>query len=139
MKKLLIFLLALSYNLSAFAAEDTDERCILITNEKLCVQLTWIDGPYIGAYSKNIVKFKDIKASETAGKSIYKTPAEHVQFFGLMKMASHEHGTREVDMKLLNDGVYQNSKIFYMGGMKGTWKFMLKLGKTEFILDKFDI
>ena len=136
MKNLCLTLLVLSFSLSLFASDD---KCKLITNDKLCVQITWVDGPYIGAYSKNIVKFKDLTASKQTGKDIYRSPSEHVQFFGLMKMATHEHGTREVDTKPLESGVYENSKIFYMGGMKGTWKFMLKLGASEFLLHTFDI
>ncbi len=132
--KLLTILFVSLISLGAKAADD----CIAITKDKLCIQLEWNEGPYLGAYSKNTVKFKDITKS-TESETIYTSPKESVQFFGWMVMASHQHGTRPVTTNVLEEGIYENSKIFYMSGMMGTWQFKVKLGSEEFVLHALDI
>lgn len=131
----IIILLSLLISLSSFAK---DENCIAITKDQLCIQLEWTEGPFLGAYSKNTVRFKDLKHS-TPEKTVYRAPKESIQFFGWMVMANHEHGTRPVTTSILESGVYENTKIFYMGGMMGSWHFKLKLGTEEFILHVLEI
>jgi hypothetical protein len=114
------------------------DNCQAITNDNLCVQLEWTQGPFLGAYAQNIVKFKDLNVSDDDG-SIYRSPNEAVRFFGWMIMASHEHGTRPVQTTQLEEGVYQNDKIFYMGGMLGTWQFKLTIGNQTFVLHALDV
>ena len=133
MKLLLITILSLMSTVS-FAKDD----CVAVTKEKLCIQFEWTKGPYISAYSQNIVKFKDMTKS-TAEETKYRSPSESVQFFGWMVMNSHQHGTRPVKTHIVEDGVYENSKIFYMGGMTGTWQFKVKIGNEEFVLHAFDV
>jgi hypothetical protein len=132
--RILIALLTLLVSTSVFA----EAGCIAVTKEKLCIQMEWVEGPYVGAYSKNIVRFKDLKVS-TDDITVYKSPSESLQFFGWMIMASHEHGTRPVKTKILEEGVYENTKIFYMGGMMGTWQFKVKVGKDNFVLHALDV
>jgi hypothetical protein len=134
-----IILLTLSLFLSQYAFASTEsESCIAITKENLCIQLEWTQGPYVGSFSKNIVKFKNLNLS-TQEKAVYTSPTESVQFFGWMIMQGHSHGTRPVSTKLTSQGIYENSKIFYMQGMKGSWQFKLKLGHEEFVLHTLDI
>ena len=133
MKLLLGLIIALS-SVSVMA----NDGCIAVTKEKLCIQLEWNDGPYIGAYSKNTVKFKDLKAS-TAENTVYRSPSESIQFVGWMVMPSHQHGTRPLNTKVLDKGIYENSKIFYMGGMMGTWQFKVKIGSEDFVLHALDL
>lgn len=133
MKKIII-LFALAFGFNALA----DDACIAVTKNGLCIQMEWTEGPYLGAYSKNIVKFKDLQAS-SAGQEVYKKPEGAIQFFGWMVMSSHEHGTRPVSTKIVESGVYENSKIFYMGGMMGYWQFKVKVGDDEFVLHTLDI
>ncbi len=127
---ILIFL----FSSQVFAADD----CIAITKDKLCIQLEWTEGPYIGAYSKNTVRFKDLNKSQD-DQNVYTSPKESVQFFGWMVMASHQHGTRPVITNMPESGIYENSKIFYMSGMMGTWQFKVKIGQEEFVLHALDI
>jgi hypothetical protein len=115
-----------------------NEDCIVITNEKLCIELEWIEGPFLGAYSKNIVKFKDLNVSDDQIQ-VYRSPSENVQFFGWMIMHGHQHGTRPLSTQVLEEGIYENSKIFYMGGMMGTWQFKVKIGNEEFVLHALDV
>ena len=132
MKSILLLLVFMSINLHA------SDDCIAITKDKLCIQLEWTEGPYLGAYSKNTVKFKNLVKS-TEEQEIYTSPKESVQFFGWMIMASHQHGTRPVSTNLKEDGIYENSKIFYMSGMMGTWQFKVKIGSEDFVLHALDI
>ena len=132
--KMIIALLTLVISSSVFA----EAGCIAVTKEKLCIELEWTEGPYVGAYSKNVVKFKDLKTS-TNDITVYKSPSESIQFFGWMIMASHEHGTRPIKSVVLEEGVYENTKIFYMGGMMGTWQFKVKIGNETFVLHALDV
>lgn len=132
--RIFIGLLTLLVSTAVFA----EAGCIAVTKEKLCIQMEWGEGPYVGAYSKNIVRFKDLKVS-TDDITVYKSPSESLQFFGWMIMASHEHGTRPVQTKVLEEGVYENTKIFYMGGMMGTWQFKVKVGNDNFVLHALDV
>ncbi len=125
MKTLLAGLIVLLASVVSTNSYAEDKGCIAVTKEKLCIQLEWTEGPFLGAYSKNVVKFKDLKTS-TSDVSVYKDPTGSIQFFGWMKMSGHEHGTRPLITKILKTGVYENSKIFYMGGMMGSWLFKVK-------------
>jgi hypothetical protein len=129
-----LLLLILLFSTSVFA----EDNCIAVTKDKLCIQLEWTDGPYINAYSSNKVKFKDLKAS-TNDVTVYRSPNASIQFFGWMIMHSHEHGTRPVQTNILADGIYENTKVFYLGGMTGTWQFKVKIGKEEFVLHALDV
>lgn len=133
MKIILLLLVVFTSQISM-----ANDSCIALTKDKLCIQLDWTQGPFLGAYSENTVKFKDLSLS-TSDKEVYRSPKESIQFFGWMKMGGHEHGTRPVETTLDADGVYSNSKIFYMGGMMGTWEFKVKIGTEEFVLHAFDI
>jgi hypothetical protein len=121
MKFLAIILLMLSTSIWA-------SECVFQTKERLCVNLEWVEGPYLNAYSKNIVTFQDIDTKE------FKTPASAVKFYGWMKMGSHEHGTRPLKTTLLKEGSFENSQIYFMGGMMGTWEFKLKVGDEDIVL-----
>ena len=128
-----LFLLVTVFLFSILNCNASD-KCVFITKDKLCAQISWTDGPYIGSFSKNIVKFKDLNEKNT-----YRSPKGSIQFFGWMKMLSHEHPTRPVETQILGEGIYENSKIFYMGGMKGTWLFKVRIGSEEFILHSLDV
>lgn len=135
MKKFALFF---ALSLLAPFASFADDTCIAVTQDQLCIQLEWTEGPYLGAYSKNIVKFKDLKASSGDGE-VFKAPKGAIQFYGWMVMNSHEHGTRPLATKILSDGVYENSKVYYMGGMMGSWEFRAKVGEDVFVLHVLDI
>ncbi len=113
-------------------------KCIGLTSEKLCIELEWIQGPFIDAYSKNIVRFKDLKKS-TSESPVYATPKGSLQFYSWMIMHGHEHGGRPVVTSKMKEGIFENSKIYYMGGMMGTWQFKLKIDSTEFLLHSLSI
>ena len=121
MKLIVLFLALLSQPLFA-------QDCIQQTKDRLCISLIWIEGPHLDQYSKNIVRFEDVDTHRA------KTPSAPVKFYGWMKMGHHEHGTRPVKTNLLTDGVYENSQIFFMGGMKGTWQFKVTVGDEDFVL-----
>ncbi len=138
MKYLIIMVVALTLTGSKLLAMQNENSCIASTEDKLCIQLEWKNGPYLNAYSQNIVRFVDLKSSQTNQK-LYRTPKGSIQFYSWMIMNGHQHGGRPVETEKLEDGVYLNSKIYYMGGMMGSWQFKLKINETEFILDNLDI
>lgn len=112
--------------------------CVVITLDNLCVEVEWTEGPQIGAFSSNVVKFKDLNLS-SYDQSVYVSPSETITFYGWMIMAHHEHGTRAVTTQETSPGVFENSKIFYMQGMRGTWQFKLKIGNQDFVLHSLDV
>jgi len=134
MKQILAVLL---FTISTLSLANNN-GCIAITKDQLCLQIDWTEGPYLSAYSKNIVKFKDMKAS-TEELEVYKSPVDSVQFYGWMVMHAHQHGTRPVTTTLIENGIYENSKIYFMGGMTGTWQFNVKIGSEVFVLHALDI
>jgi len=121
MKTFVLLCLMLSTSLCA-------SDCLYQTKERLCVNLEWVEGPFLDAYSKNIVTFQNIDTKEL------KTPSSAVKFYGWMKMGSHQHGTRPLTTTLTKEGVYENSLIYFMGGMMGTWEFKLKVGDEDVVL-----
>jgi hypothetical protein len=90
--------------------------------------LQWVEGPFLDAYSKNLVTFQNIDTKEN------KTPSGPVKFFGRMKMGTHQHGSKPVQTILTKEGIYENAQIYFMGGMMGTWEFKVKVGDEEFVL-----
>ena len=131
----LFFIIATLTITTSVLAKDS---CVLVTKDKLCILLEWSQGPFLGAYSENTVKFKDLVKS-TQNQEVYRSPKESLLFYGWMKMSDQEHGTRPVKTSLKSDGVYLNSKIFYMGAMMGSWQFKVKIGPEDFVLHAFDI
>lgn len=121
-----------------FLSISVKADCLITTDENLCVRLEWIDGPYVGGYSSNIVKFVDLSES-TNEVIVYKSPTQKVEFFGWMLMHGHGHGTRPVETIEEAQGIYRNNKIFYMGGMSGSWLFKMKIGEKEYVLNSFKV
>lgn len=120
--KLFAFIFAL-FSTSLFAQD-----CLQQTKERLCISLEWVEGPFLNAYSKNIVKFESIDTKEL------KTPKGEVKFYVWMKMGHHEHGGRPVKATLQKEGTYENTQIYFMGGMMGTWEFKVKVDGEDFVL-----
>jgi hypothetical protein len=133
--KLLLGLLLSVLTVNSYAFIDS---CAAITQDNLCVELEWTDGPHVGAFASNVVRFKDLNLS-TDNEDVYVTPAAPVKFYGWMIMASHEHGTRKVISKEVEPGVFENTKIFYMGGMVGIWQFKVTVGDEDFVLHAIDV
>jgi hypothetical protein len=120
--KLFVLLFAL-ISTSLFAQD-----CLHQTKERLCISIEWIEGPFLNAYSKNIVKFQNVDTKE------FKSPTGAIKFYGWMKMGHHEHGTRPVKTSITQDGVYENAQIYFMGGMMGTWEFKATVDNEDFVL-----
>jgi hypothetical protein len=120
-------------SINAFAND-----CIAITQDNLCIELYWPQGPKLGEFSSNVVRFKDLNQSSDI-QPVYISPAVTVTFYGWMIMGHHEHGTREVLTQEIAPGVFENTKIFYMQGMHGTWQFKVKVGNEDFVLHSLDV
>ncbi len=118
-----LFLFFITFTFSAMASE-----CLYQTQERLCVSLQWVEGPYLDTYSKNIVTFQSIDTKE------FKTPSVPVKFYAWMKMGSHQHGSKPIQTVLIQEGMFENTNIFFMGGMMGTWEFKVKVGEEDVVL-----
>ena len=118
-----LVLLFIVFSFTARASE-----CLYQTQERLCIQLQWIDGPFLDAYSKNKVTFQSIDTKE------FKTPSVPVKFYAWMKMGSHQHGSKPIQTTLTQEGMFENTNIFFMGGMMGTWELKVKVGEEDIVL-----
>lgn len=130
---LITLFVTLTLNINVFAND-----CVAITQDNLCIELEWTTGPQLGVFSSNVVKFKDLNQSSDT-QTVYVSPSVAVSFYGWMIMAHHEHGTREVLTREIAPGIFENTKIFYMQGMRGTWQFKVKVGNEDFVLHSLDV
>lgn len=112
--------------------------CYKLENENLCMKVEWTEGPHLGQFSSNIIRFVDLDLS-TEDEEIYREPTYSPKFFGWMIMGHHEHGTRPVTTTNLAPGIYKNEKIFFMGGMQGEWQFKAKLGELDYVVFRMKI
>lgn len=134
MKFLIISLLSLVTML----ANASESKCVVVTKNNLCIELEWGKKVELGTYLDNTVRFKDLSQSDDS-RSVYVSVSEPVQFYGWMIMAKHAHGTRPVTTKEVSPGVYRNSNIFFMKGMRGTWQFKVKIADQDYVLFSLDV
>lgn len=127
-------LLALVFTVSTAWAQD----CLQVEGQNLCIKIEWIEGPNLGAMSSNVVKFVDLDQS-TGTQEVYSTPKGTLEFYGWMIMGRHAHGTRPVETRKVQNGVFENKKIFFMDGMKGRWQFNLKIDGVIYTLFEMNV
>lgn len=132
MKFLLILLSLITFNLYA------QENCVAVTKDNLCIEIQWKNNIELGKYLANTVRFKDLNLSND-DQTVYVSPKHTIKFYGWMIMQHHEHGTRPVKTNEVAPGVFENSEIFYMKGMKGSWQFKVKVGDEDFVLHSLNV
>ena len=120
--KLIYTLLTFSL-LNPIFANDCE---IEITDLNLCAKVEWTDGPYLGAYSKSETLFYTL--DENGDEVLTDLPNEfEYKPYIWMIMPSHEHGGRPITVNHLEEGIYENENIFFMGGMRGWWELRLRI------------
>lgn len=133
--KLVLSFLILVFSLSTYAS---DQKCAAIIKNNICIELEWTQNVELGTYLENIVRFKDLGQTD-ANQTVYVDLDEPIKFYGWMIMQHHEHGTRPVTTEKVSPGLYKNSKIFFMKGMKGKWQFKVRIGNEDFVLYSIDV
>ena len=106
----------------SFASDCT----IFLSEENLCLDIAWIDGPKYNVYSKSIFTFwkkDDLKKTPTA-------PSKEIDIYPWMVMPGMEHGGRPVVLKNTSAGVYEVSKI-YFAQMTGHWEMRVRYVDTD--------
>ena len=130
MKTILLTLLLSTLSLSAFSSND---ECLVVVDEQFCAEINWTEGPYVDAYSSNVVTLKDLRTNELVdlGASI--------SFKTWMIMDMHQHGGSDVDTAQVSVGSYENTGVYYFSGMDGIWQFRLVYRGQEYVLSETTI
>lgn len=118
MKTLFLILSLLSFNLYASNCD------VEFKETHVCAHYEWVYGPTMNEMNALRVSVSD-----------------HSQFDELkvipwMVMQNHEHGSRPVMTTKLNDLEYSVEKIYFMGGMVGTWYLRFILMKDGSSLEE---
>jgi hypothetical protein len=101
----------LCFNGQANACESDE---IIFPQSNVCSKLTWLVGPTFNQFNS-----VSIQLSETNLK-LNVIP-------WMVMMGGHEHGSRPVIINEVSPSDYLIEKIYFMGGMHGTWFLRLQL------------
>ena len=118
--KILLFAFSLMGFIGLVEACEPNE--IAFPKSKVCSKLTWISGPSINQFNSATVQL-----SETSLK-LNVIP-------WMVMIGGHEHGSRPVIINEVSPSDYLIEKIYFMGGMQGSWflKFQLINDKKEIV------
>ena len=102
------------------------ESCPLELKEQgLCAQVSWKLGPQYGAYSTAVVKYwKKGKSNQLIA------PKSSIEIYPWMIMEGMEHGGSKVEIKKLEQGTFEVTKIQFLK-MKGHWELRFKKPGTN--------
>ncbi len=103
---------SLLLSLATSALACAPERTLLKSNT--CAELKWVYGPFLNQYNEAIVTLNPLNESDNT------TPSK-IKIIPWMVMAGHEHGSRPVTQTNISDNEFRVEKIYFMGGMMGTW------------------
>ncbi|MEE2744347.1 MAG: FixH family protein [Bdellovibrionota bacterium] len=97
------------------------ETCPLeLKGHGLCAQVSWKLGPQYGAYSTALIKYwKKGKSNQLVD------PKSNIEVYPWMIMEGMEHGASKVEIKKLDQGTFEVSKIQFLK-MKGHWELRFK-------------
>lgn len=119
-------ILVLLFVFTQFAYANCDQ----IINDNYCANLSWLQGPYIDAYSTAEVSISDLDGNAVDLKGI--------TFYPWMIMDGHEHGSMDIIQTHKSKGLYLIEEIFFFSGMEGIWEFRAKYHNTEYTLFSID-
>lgn len=128
MKKVILSLILVCMSTLSIAGE-----CVVKIENKYCVELEWLEGPYTDAYSMNKVLIKDLvtkEYTELSGVTTFKV---------WMVMDMHAHGGAEVLTTKQGLGEYLIDEIYFFSGMNGKWQFKMVHNENEYTLFEMDI
>lgn len=80
----------------------------------VCSKLTWLNTPSFDQYNSVTVQLGE-------------TDLKLKVFPWMVMMGGHEHGSRPVTMNEVSPRDYLIEKIYFMGGMQGSWYLRLQL------------
>lgn len=99
------------------------ENCqILMPEHNKCYSLSWSDGPFLGEYSTALLHLYDLKSGEKVSPLKYDSKVKAWMYMS----SGHNHGSRPIVHKLLDDQSLELSQIYFMGGMRGYWTLKLR-------------
>lgn len=90
-----------------------------LKNYNACVKIQWNYGPYINQYNEILVTLDAIDPTRPIQN-------DEIKIFPWMIMNHHEHGSRPVIQTKLRENEYKVEKIYFMGGMQGTWQIRVQ-------------
>lgn len=127
--KMILVLLLAGASLSVFS--NTSE-CQTEIEGDYCATTSWIEGPYIDAYSVAEVSVFD----KTSGEAVR---LANMDFKTWMIMDMHEHGGAEVLVIEKSKGRYLIDEIYFFSGMRGLWQLRLVFNGIEYSLYEKEI
>ena len=138
LKSFLIFILMFPF-FQAFANCEIE-----VAELNACAEVKWVDGPYVGQYSKAELAFFTEQTADGEKDYIDLGQEYDLKTFVWMIMEHHQHGGRPITLSQTAKGIYSLDKIFFMGGMKGQWQLRFQLLKNqqvahESIITVFDL
>lgn len=112
MKKAFLAIVLSLLTSAVFACESGE---VAFEKSLLCAKISWLTGPVFNQYSSATVTLNE----QTALK---------LNVIPWMVMGGgHEHGTKKVTITATTPTDYLIEKIYFMGGMTGSWFLRLQL------------
>lgn len=133
MKSLLLSLFVLFSISKAIACE------ISVAELNACAKLEWIDGPFVGQYSKAKLTFTTEQSTIETPEFLDLEPQYQLKTYVWMIMMHHEHGGRPVVLTKLDKGQYLVDKVFFMGNMRGQWQLRFQILQEGQVLNETHI
>lgn len=112
MKKTLLAIVLSLLTSAAFACEPGE---VAFEKSNLCARISWLAGPVFNQYSSATVSL-----SEQTALKLNVIP-------WMVMGGGHEHGTKKVTITATSPTDYLIEKIYFMGGMTGSWFLRLQL------------
>lgn len=133
MKNVLFSLFVLCSISSAFACD------ISVAELNACAKIEWIEGPFVGQYSKAKLSFTTEQSTVESPDYLELEPQYVLKTYVWMIMMHHEHGGRPVILTKLDKGQYLVDKVFFMGNMRGQWQLRFQVLQNGQVLNETHI
>ncbi len=122
------YLLLISLMFSQFVMA---KECDKVLENKICIELNWIEGPHIDAFSTVEVTLSDLVSGENLN-------LDKIILYPWMVMDGHEHGSMDVMIENVSRGKFIVDEIYFFSGMDGVWQLKIDFEENKFVIFELD-
>ncbi len=105
--------------------------CNLLLENKICVNLNWLEGPHVDAFSTVEITLSDASSGEFLN-------LDQLKIYPWMVMDGHEHGSMEVLVERISKGKFVVDEIYFFSGMDGIWQLKMDIKNNNFVIFELD-
>jgi hypothetical protein len=122
----LLLVISLLFSQIALAKE-----CDKVLEKKICIELNWLEGPHIDAFSTVEITLSNYNNGELLD-------IDKLNLYPWMVMDGHEHGSMDVLIEKVSPGKFIIDEIYFFSGMEGIWQLKLENEKNYYVIFELD-